>query len=232
MARRKRRNKKQQEEVLVDIVEARESAQDFIDRNQKTIFGVLTALVVVIGGYFGYDYFVKTKQQNSALELMSEAEYQFGRDSFALAITNPGLDSEGFEEIVNSYGAAPAGNASNYYAAVGYLNLGEYKAAISYLEDFDADGEVMPIMKNGILGDAHSELNELDKALSYYKKAASVKENEVLTPYYLMKVGMLQEKLGNFADAKEVYEQIKEKYPTSTDGRDIDKYIIRASAKG
>lgn len=232
MARRKRRNKKQQEEVLVDIVEARESAQDFIDSNQTKIFGVLAVLVLVIGGYFGYDYFIKTKQQNAALELMSEAEFQFARDSFTQAITNPGLDAIGFEQVVNEYGAAPAGNAANYYAAVGYLNLGEYKAAISYLEDFDAEGEIMPIMKNGILGDAHSELNELDKALSFYKKAASVKENEVLTPYYLMKVGMLQEKLGKYADAKDAYEQIKDKYPTSTDGRDIDKYIIRASAKG
>jgi hypothetical protein len=54
----------------------------------------------------------------------------------------------------------------------------------------------------------------------------------MLTPYYLKKVGMLHERQGNFTRALQAYEEIKEKYPNSPDGRDIDKFIVRVSAKG
>ena len=82
-------------------------------------------------------------------------------------------------------------------------------------------------MKYGALGDAYSELNDFDKAMSNYKKAANHGDNKVLSPYYLKKIGMLHEKNGDLAAAKKAYESIKEKYPDSPDGRDIDKYITR-----
>lgn len=230
MARRKRSRKKQ-EEVLVDIVEARDHAQDFLDRNQKTIFGVLTAIVVLVGGWFAYNNLFNKPRQEKAVAQLFQAEYQFGRDSFALALTNPGGGYGGILDAIDNYGGTKSTNAANYYAAVSYLNLGKFDAAIAYMEDFDAAGEVMPIMKNGVLGDAWSEKNDFDKALSFYKKAATVRENETLTPYYLKKLGMLNEKLGNFAEAQKMYQKVKNKYPNSPDGRDIDKYLIRIKSK-
>ena len=59
--------------------------------------------------------------------------------------------------------------------------------------------------------------------------ACNESENDALTPYYLMKIGMLHEKEGRMSEAKSVYEQIKAKYPESAAGRDIDKNIIKVS---
>ena len=42
---------------------------------------------------------------------------------------------------------------------------------------------------------------------------------------------MLSEKQGDAASAVSAYNEIKEKYPTTTEGRDIDKFIARAEAK-
>lgn len=226
----RRKSRKKQEEVLVDIVEARETAQDFMERNQKTIFGVLTALVVLVGGWFGYNNFYKKPRQTKAVEQMYQAQFQFERDSFALALTNPGGGYPGFLDIIDQYGATPAGNLANYYAGVSYLNLGQFDAAISYLEDFKPDGEVLPIMKYGALGDAWSEKGDFEKALRFYKKAIAEEKNELLTPYYHKKAAMLNEKLGNYAEALKHYQAIKNEFPKSPDGRDIDKYIVRAQA--
>ena len=110
--------------------------------------------------------------------------------------------------------------------------MGKYQAAIDYLKDYKAVGEVTPIAKYGAMGDAYSELQDFDSAMKYYKKAAAEEENDVLTPYYLKKVGMLHEHNGNFAEAKKVYQQIKDDFPNSASGRDIDKYLARVSAKG
>ncbi len=226
MARRKRKQKKQ-DEVLVDIVEAREGVQDFIDNNQIAVFGGLALLVLLIGGYFGYKYLYQIPKQDEAVEQMFQAQWQFERDSFALALTNPGGGYSGFLDIIDNYGGTAAGNLANFYAGVSYLNLGQYDAAISYLEDFSPDGVVIPMMKYGALGDAWSEKGDLGKALGYYQDAANEAANEALTPYYLKKIGMLHEKEGRMDEAKEAYEKIKNNYPTSSDGRDIDKYIVR-----
>jgi len=52
----------------------------------------------------------------------------------------------------------------------------------------------------------------------------------LLTPYYLKKVGMLLEKQGDASGAMDAYKKIKEKYPDSTEGTDIIKYITRMAS--
>ncbi len=231
MAKRKKSQKKA-DETLVDIVEVRDQAQGFMDRNQNLVFGGLLALVLIVGGLFAYNNFYKAPRQQEATEQMYQAQIQFERDSFARALTNPGGGYPGFLDLIDSYGGTAAGNLAHYYAGIAYLNLGQYEAAIDYLQDYDPDGTITPIMKYGALGDAYAELNDFDRAMSYYEQAANAGENEMLTPYYLKKVGMLHERQGNFTQALQAYEEIRENYPNSPDGRDIDKFIVRVSAKG
>lgn len=231
MARRKR-NQKKADETLVDIVEVREQAQSFVDRHQNLVLGGLLVIVLAIGGIFAYNNFVIKPRQQEAMQQMYQAQIQFERDSFALALTNPGGGYPGFLDIVDNYGGTKAGNLANYYAGVSYLNLGQHEAAIDFLKDYNPDGEITPIMKYGAMGDAYSELGDFDSALDYYRRAVRAGDNEVLTPFYLKKLGMLHERNGEFSDAKEAYERIKKEYPDSQFGQDIDKYIIRVTAKG
>lgn len=227
MAKRKKRKKnKKEEEILLDLTEVTGQAEDFFERNQKTILAAATAIALLVGGYLFYQNFILKPRQMEVVEQMSEAEYQFERDSFGLALANPGGGYPGFADIVKNYSGTDAANAALYYAGVSTLNRGEYDAAISYLEDFDADGELLPIMKQGTLGDAYSEKGDLDKALSLYNKAVSAGDNELLTPYYLKKVAMLSEKLGKTDAALKAWERIKKDYPSSTEAREASKFIV------
>jgi len=72
------------------------------------------------------------------------------------------------------------------------------------------------------------ELSETSKAAGYYLKAAELKENEFSTPIFLMKAGMAYEINKDYKTALELYERIKYSWPTSTEAREIDKYIARA----
>lgn len=208
-----------------------EGAGDFMERNQAALFGGLVALVLLVGGWLAYKNFYVQPKQEAALEQMWVAENQFAKDSFALAINNPGGSNLGFAAIEDDFGVADASNAAAYYAAVGFLNLGKFDAAIEYLEDIDADGKLMPVLKNGLLGDAYSEKGDMSNALSYYKKAAKGEENEVLTPYYLHKHAMLSEKEGDKSTANGAYLRIKNEFPNSSFGREIDKYLMRTAVK-
>jgi tetratricopeptide (TPR) repeat protein len=229
MATRKKSVKKA-DETLVDIVEVKEQAEDFFEQYRTIILAGATLLVVVVGGWFAYTNLYKEPRQKEAVEQMFQAQQQFERDSFQLALTNPG-GGKGFLDIAEGYKGTPAANLALYYAGISYLNLGQFDAAIDYLKDFSPAGEVLPAMKFGALGDAHSEKGDFSAAMSYYKKAAAEK-NELITPYYLKKIGMLHERNGDLQAAKKAYQQIKSDYPKSPDGRDIDKFIIRVEAKG
>ena len=230
MARRKKKTTPQREEELVDLVQARETTGDTIADNQGLIFGVLVGLVILIGGYLAYKNFIVAPKAKKAIAEIYKAEQLFEQDSFGRALTNPGGGYLGFEGVADEYGATETGNLANYYAGISYLNLGQFEAAISYLEDFDAEGEVLPIMKAGALGDAYSELGDLDEALSYYKRAADTNENDVLTPYYLKKTALLLEKQQKLSEAAEYYEEIQENYPQSIEAATIDKYLMRVGS--
>ena len=231
MARRRSRKQKQEDETLVDLVEARDSLSGFIEQNQLFIFGGLTAIVLIIGGLFVYRNFIIAPKQNEAIDQMSQAQIQFSRDSFALALTNPGGGFMGFIDIIDNYKGTKAANISKYYAGISYLHIGEYIAALDYLNDFKPNGKILPIMKFGAMGDAWAEAGQMDKALDYYQRAVKKGGNDFLVPYYLQKIGLLHENNQNFSDALDVYYEIKKEYPNAQVARDIDKYIARVQSK-
>lgn len=226
MAQRKKKSKKQ-DEVLIDITEVTGQAEDFLERYQKQILIVVTAIVVIVGGYLAYRNLIIKPKQKEVIAQMAQAEWQFERDSFALALANPGAGYPGFADIVKQYAGTDGGNAALYYAGICCLNMGQFDAAISYLEDFSASGELTPAMKYGALGDAYAEKGDLDKALGLYKKAANETDNEVITPYYLKKVAMLSEKQGKTEDAKAAWGKIKSDYPGTPEAGDAEKCLVR-----
>jgi tetratricopeptide (TPR) repeat protein len=227
----KRKLEKKNEDTLLDLTQARVQASSFFEKNQKAIIGAVAGLVILVGGYFVYANLIKAPKEEKALSQMWMAQFQFEQDSFQVALENPGGGHSGFLTIIKEYGGTKAGNLAKFYAGICYLNLGNYDAAVEQLNSFSPDGTVGPSLKYGALGDTYSELNEMDKALDNYKKAAEASDNELLTPYYLKKLALLHETRSEFDKALEIYRKIKSKYPTSNEALSIDKYIARAEGK-
>ena len=227
MAKRKNTGRKQEGDVLVAPTQPQQSPQDFIDNNQNLLFYILLGAILLIGAYFAYKHLYLVPKQEEAVEQMYKAQQQFDKDSFRLALTDPGAGYPGFLDIISDYSGTEAANTANYYAGISYLHLGQYDAAIEYLEDFDATGDILPITKYGALGDAYAEKGDLEQALSYYQKAVDAGDNEILTAYYLKKVALLQEKNGNKEAAHTAYVTIRDKYPASPEAGNIEKYIFR-----
>ncbi len=223
MAQRKKSNKKQ-DDVLLDLSKVGGRAEDFFEKYQKQILLLVGGIALLVGGWFAYTNLYKKPKQKEALEQMAQAEWQFERDSFNLALANPGGGYPGFAEIVKKYGATDAGNAACYYAGICCLNQGQFDAAIDYLEDYSGSGKMLPA--KGALADAYAEKGNLDKALSLYKSAAGASDNETLTPYYLKKVAMLSEKLGKADAAKDAWQKIKTDYPTAPEAKDAEKKLV------
>ncbi|MFT5167957.1 MAG: tetratricopeptide (TPR) repeat protein [Saprospiraceae bacterium] len=226
-----RRNSKKQEETLVDLHDAKVQAQDYVNKNSSLIIGALVAVVVIVGGFFAYQQFVKIPNETNAQVAMRFAQDQFERDSFALALENPGGGNLGFLDIIDQYSGTKAANTARYCAGISYLNLGNYQVAIDYLKDFSPNDALLPITKYGAIGDGYGELGNLDESINFYKKAADAGGNETLVTYYLKKLGLLYEKQGMLAESQKAFEKIKTEYPTSVESQDIQKYITRVASK-
>ncbi len=229
MAKR-RKSEETNDEQLVDIVEAKEQTGDFFENNKNLILGVIFLLIAAVVGFLVYKYMFQQPKMEAAKAAIYQAEKQFQRDSFALALENPGADAEGFLDIIDNYGGTPTANLAKLYSGISYLNLGRYEDAIDYLNSYSASGTYGPIVKNGNLGDAHSELGNLDKAMSFYSKATSVSEDALLTPYYLYKLGLLAKRNGDNSKAVSALEKIKKNYPKSEEARKVDAIIAELSS--
>lgn len=221
----KSRKEKRQEETLIDIVEAKQGAVQYFEKNKSLIIGAIAALILLVGGYIINKYMLQMPKENQAKAAIFKAEQQFQRDSFALALENPGGGYEGFLDIIENYSGTQTANLAKLYAGISYMNVGRFNDAIEYLNSHSAAGDYSPILKNGNLGDAYSELGDMEKAISSYKAATNGSEDALLTPYYLYKLGLLSKRNGDNAGAKSAFSKIMDNYPTSEEGIKVQNIL-------
>lgn len=206
-------------------------AQGFWNKNQKTIIGALVAVVVVVGGYFGYSNFVVKPKEEKAAEAIFKAQQYFGVDSLQKALNGDG-SSKGFISVIKSYSGTKTANLAQYYAGICYLRLGDFANAVKYLKDFSTDAPQVKITAYGCLGDAYSEQGKKSEAIDAYKKAASAFEKDQLnSSEYLFRAALLSEVNGNSKEALELFKQLKDKFPRTNRGSQADKYIYRLSVE-
>ncbi len=212
---------------IVAVEEALSKSEQFIERNQNLLIGVVAAIVLIIGGYIGYTRFILEPQEQEARAEMFMAEKFFEQDSLQLALEGDGSNL-GFLDIISDFGMTQTANLAQYYAGVSYLNLGQFEQAIDHLKKFKKRDQMLGAMAYGAIGDAYVELDEKSDAVKYYEKAANHQPNALTTPAFLFKLGMTQESLGNNEEALEAYKTIQKEYPNTNEGRNIERYIARA----
>jgi tetratricopeptide (TPR) repeat protein len=197
------------------------------DQYGKQASYVLLAIIVIVAGFFAYRSLISEPNEKKATEAMFRAEEYYRLDSARLALNGDAINA-GFLKIIARYSGTKAADMASFYAGSCYLKLGDFNNAVKYLKDFSTSVKQLQERDYGLLGDAYSELNRKEEAAEQYKKAGTYFEkDELLSPEYLFRSGYLYESMGKTQDAIAMYRLIKDKYPTSPRGADIDKYLAR-----
>ena len=221
-------NQENHEDKSFNVGELVSSSEQFLEKNRKVIIIILAVVVLGIGGFFAYKYlYAAPREKNASAELFAAQQY-FQNEDFEKALKGDGKHG-GLLNIIDEYGSTKSGKLASYYAGVIYLQKGEYQKAIDYLSDFSTDDVFMKYQTKALLGDAYAELNQLDKAISYYKEAVKG-DNDLSTPFVLMKMGQIYEMQNKNKEALDCYKQIKKDYPSSMEYREVEKYISRIEA--
>tara|TARA_B100000780_G_scaffold36890_1_gene22965 strand:+ start:2100 stop:2867 length:768 start_codon:yes stop_codon:yes gene_type:complete len=224
-------------EVFNTLDDTASKSEQWIEKNSKPLFYGLVIVIVLILGFLGYNKYVIEPQETAASNELSFPRKHFNEANTAagsdidslLQLGLDGVDNKfGFLDISTQYNGTKAANIANYYAGVSYLKMKEYQKAIEYLSKFNSDDELLGPTALGAIGDAFADIDQAEDALDYYEKAANKKDNEFTTPLFLFKAGRTAMDLGQFSKAEKMFAKIKENYPSTDSGKNIDKYINSA----
>jgi tetratricopeptide (TPR) repeat protein len=223
-------------EVFNTLDERASRTEEWVIKNQKYIFIIVGVAAVLVLGFLGYDRYVKAPQEVEAMNNMYQAQVYFNqavngveKDSLFDLALNGGEGKFGMLNIAESFGSTKAGNLANYYTGMAYLNLKDYTNAVIYLNEFSSDDEILGPTAKGGIGDAFVQLEQLNEAYDYYVQAAELRTNDYTTPLYLFKAGVVGLKIGKQSQALSFFKTIKSDFPDSTEAKDIDVFIGKAT---
>lgn len=209
-----------------DVAIAR--AKDFWTRNSKAILIVCGAIILLGGGWLVYKNFFKNPKEITASEAMFKAEEYYRMDSINKALNGDGPNA-GFLKVISKYSGTSAANMAHFYAGSCYLKLGDNQNAIKHLKKFDGKAKQVQARAYKLLGDAYADSGNAKEGLSYYKKAGRYfEEDELISAESLFMAAYLADRvLKDTKEATDLYKELKEKYPSSPEGREADKYLAQ-----
>lgn len=216
--------------------------KDFWSKYSKPIIIAGSVIILLIGGWYGYQKLIKEPKEQKAAEAIFPAESLFdkmaqtgfNKDSVNIVLNGGAVEGNkitGLLSVINNYGGTPAANRAAYMAGAAYLQTGDFAKAIKYLNDFDDNGAYqLDIKRNIMLGHAYAEQNKTEEALSAYKKAAAVNDkDEAFTADALIIAAAYAESIGKTKDAIELYTKVRDEYPAfpAVQSGEIDKNLAK-----
>ncbi len=180
----------------------------------------LGAIIIVVIGYFTYDYFVFIPKNEKSKDSYYTALNYASLDSVDLAIDEA-------KRGVKKFDGKIGGELNQFILARELMEKGEYKKALKELEGVKLDDTFLSIATISLQGDCYSEMKNYKKAKELYMKAAKKNVNDKTTPENLFKAALVSEKLNQKKEAFELYTQINKEYPNYGSIKSIEKYISR-----
>ena len=225
-------------EVFNTLDEGASKTEAWVEKNQKGILIVVGIVAAIVLGYLGYQQWIQEPKEAEAMNEMFQAQQFFEQalsneavsDSLYNLSLNGGRGKYGFLEIIDNYGSTNAGNLAEYYAGMAYLNTNNYQEAINHLDNFESDDEMLAPLAKGAIGDAFVQLDQQEEALKYYEEAATMRDNDVTSPRFLLKAGVLAMNLGNTDTALKHFNAITENYPNTTEATKVKVYKGKVEA--
>jgi tetratricopeptide (TPR) repeat protein len=206
----------------IEIIESPEALQQefnkvtgIVEKNKSSLIGVGIAIVAIIAGSFGYKYYVSNQDAEGEKKLF-KAVYAFENDSLSVA-------SKDLVKITDEFGGNTQ-NLADLYLGITLLKQGKFDQSIEKLKNFSSSDLLVQARAYSLIGDAYSEKKSYKEAIEYYQKAADYKANKFFTPTYLLKLATAYEANKQLKEALDVYTQLTEKFPQSSESIPAKKY--------
>ncbi|HMO32430.1 MAG TPA: tetratricopeptide repeat protein [Lacibacter sp.] len=210
-----------------DETQVVQKAKDFWTRFSKPIIYAGSAVILLAGGWLAYTNFIVAPKAKKANDAISWAQAYYAKDSLDLALNGEGSNA-GFLKIIKNYSGTDAANLAHYYAGSIYLRKEDFANAIKHLKDFSTGATQVQSAAWKMLGDAYMSTGKQAEGVQYYVKAGKLNEKDEFTSSEnLFLAAMAYESMGKLKEASEMLQIIKQKYPRTDKGFNVDKYLAR-----
>ncbi|MCL2651639.1 MAG: CDC27 family protein [Candidatus Azobacteroides sp.] len=219
------------QDMSKNVGEILSKSEQFIDKYQKQLIFGVTAIVLIVVVILGVKHLYLAPKEKAAEAAIFRGEQYFANGQGDKALYGDSVQFDGFIAIIDNYSFTKTANLAHAYAGGSYYQKGELEKALEQLKKFNANDKMASPVITGLIGDCYVDMGKVKEGIDYFMKASSKADNNLISPIYLKKAGIALEHLGEFKQAIEVYNTIKDKYPTSQEANDIRKYIYRAEAQ-
>ena len=210
------------------VGEAVSGLEQFLKKNGNLLSTIVLVILIAVCAILALNRWVLKPAQQEARAAAAGADRYFEAAAYEQALNGDG-NVLGFSQIIDDFGGK-AGKDVYFYAGVCELQIGNYQQAIDYLKKYKGTESILKARAIGCMGDAYTGLENYKEALRCFDAAAAVADN-MFAATYMLKAGVVCEQLGDNGKALTYYKTIKDKYPQSMEGYDIDKYISRIESQ-
>lgn len=203
-------------------------AKDFWTKYGKLTTIISVAVILLAGGWYAWQNFVKKPKEAKAIEVMFRAEEYYKMDSINKALNGDG-QYWGFLKVIDQYGGTKAGNMAQFYAGSCYIKLNENEKALKHLKKFSTSSKPLQARAYKLMADAYGDLGQNSSALEYYKKAAyHFEKEEAFSADCLFTAAYFAQKVMNDTkSATSLFQELKKKYPTTQQALEAETYLAQ-----
>ena len=204
-------------------------ATSFYDQYKKHISIGITALVVVI---IALVVFFKNRADNNerALTQLAGIHPVYDAGQYQQAIDGvPAQNIRGLKEIVDNHGGTRGGDLAGFYLADSYYQLGKYAEALEAFESCGASEALVESSRLAGIAACHEALGQYADAARAFEKAAGEDVTEGTAAEHLNDAARNFALAGDKERAVDILKRIKKNYPTTTYGREADRFIAQLS---
>lgn len=192
------------------------------EHKQNILIAVGVILVAIV--YFGFFAGSTPEKEDAAGDAIFMAVRYYENDSLNLALNGDGNNS-GLLELASEYSGTSVGNLCNFYIGSIYLRQGNTSEALNYFDAVDKKDNFVSATAYSAMASITEDLGDFEKAAGYYEKAAATLTNIHTTPFYLQHAARCYQLAENTSAALRTFKQIRDEYPNSTEGQQVEKYI-------
>jgi len=201
----------------------------FYEQHKRYISIALTAVVVMVIAGFIYVNNRKANNEKATTELGKVFQYH-GEGQYQTAIDGvPERNVAGLKSIVTNYGGTHSGQFARFLLADCYYQLGNYQEALKNFEDFSPDAMLLSVSRLAGIAQCYEAEGKYGEAAEYFDKAVAENPNGVSAAEYLSAAARNYALAGQKERALDLYKRLKKNFPTTTYGRDADRFIAQLS---
>jgi len=229
LAKKKKLSKKQIKED--SLVKYYSKSLELFEEYKQQFMIAGAVIVIIIAAIYIYNNKMEENQISATTELSRVLPIYEQKNYLEAIEGQPGTSSIGLKTIVEEYGSSQAGEVAKIYLGNANYYLGNYDEALEYYSDYSGDQKEFKAAALAGQAACYVSKEEYGNAASTYEKAAGVSEFNANNPSYLLQAGNMYLKINDLQSAKKLFAKIKQDYKTSTEARNIDRYLMEVEIK-